>query len=65
VLDTKPPKYLEMAQGHISLSHLLALHMFMIGVDLGAMFIMLFLMCLEMHLKAQLCFIVLMMPHMY
>jgi hypothetical protein len=44
--------------------HLLALHMFMVGVDLGAMFIMLFLMCLEMHLMAQLCFIVLMMPHM-
>jgi hypothetical protein len=43
--------------------HRLALHMFMVGVDLGAMFIM-FLMHLEMHLKVQLCFIILMMPHM-
>jgi hypothetical protein len=39
--------------------HCLALHMFMVGVDLGAMFIMLFLMRLEIHLIAQLCFIVL------
>jgi hypothetical protein len=38
--------------------------MFMVGVDLGAMFIMLFPMRLEMHLMAQLCFIVLMMLHM-
>jgi hypothetical protein len=44
--------------------HLLVLRMFMVGVDLGAMFIMLFLMRLEMHLMAQLCFIVLMMHHM-
>jgi hypothetical protein len=32
--------------------HLLALHMFMVGVYLGTMFIILFLMCLEMHLKS-------------
>jgi hypothetical protein len=36
--------------------HLLALHMFMVGVDLGAMFIMLFLMRLGMHLMVKLCF---------
>jgi hypothetical protein len=33
--------------------HLLALHMFMVGVDLGVMFIMLFLMRLEMHLNPK------------
>jgi hypothetical protein len=38
--------------------------MFMVGVDQGVVFIMSFLMRLEMHLMAQLCFIVLMMPHM-
>jgi hypothetical protein len=38
--------------------------MFMLGVDLVAMFIMLFLMHLEMLLMAQLCFIILMMLHM-
>jgi hypothetical protein len=36
--------------------HHLALHMPMVGIDLGAMFIMLFLMRLGMHLMAQLCF---------
>jgi hypothetical protein len=48
----------------MSCLHHLALHMPMVGVDLGAMFIMLFLMRLEMHLMAQLCFVVLMTPHM-
>jgi hypothetical protein len=43
--------------------HLLVLHIFMVGVYLGAMFIMT-LMRLKIHLMAQLCFIVLMMPHM-
>jgi hypothetical protein len=38
--------------------------MVMVGVDLIAMFIMLFLMRLEMYIMAQLCFIILMMPHM-
>jgi hypothetical protein len=44
--------------------HHLALHMPMVGIDLGAMFIMLFLMRLGMHLMAQLCFIILMMLHL-
>jgi hypothetical protein len=43
--------------------HHLALHMPMVGIDLGAMFIMLFFMHLGMHLTTQLCFIVLMMLH--
>jgi hypothetical protein len=45
--------------------HLLVLCMFMVGIDLGTMFIMLFLMRLEMHLVAQLYFIKLMMLHIY
>jgi hypothetical protein len=40
-----------------------SLHIFLVGVDLEAMFIM-SLIGLKMHLMAQLCFIVLMMPHM-
>jgi hypothetical protein len=44
--------------------HHLALHMPMVGIDLGAMFIMLFLMRLGMHLMAQLCFIILMKLHL-
>ena len=44
--------------------HPLALRMLMVGIDLGAMFIMLFLMRLGMHLMAQLCFIILMMLHL-
>jgi hypothetical protein len=44
--------------------YLLALHMFKVRVDLGAMSSMLFLMRLEMYLMAQLFFIILMMPHM-
>jgi hypothetical protein len=42
----------------------LALHIFMVRVDLGAMFIMLFLMRLGMHIMVKLCFIILMMLHM-
>jgi hypothetical protein len=37
--------------------------MFMVGVDLGVVFNMLFLIRLGMHLMAQLCFIVPMMLH--
>jgi hypothetical protein len=44
--------------------HLPVLRMFMVGIDLDTMFIMLFLMRLEMQLMAQLYFIVFMMPHM-
>jgi hypothetical protein len=36
--------------------HPLALRMFMVGVDLGAMFTMLFLMRLEKHQVVHLCF---------
>jgi hypothetical protein len=49
----------------MSCLHFPVLHMVMVGVDLGAMFIMLFLMRLEMHLMAQLCFIGLMKLDMY
>jgi hypothetical protein len=45
------------------LMHHLALHMLMVGVDLGAMFIMLFLMRLGMHLMVKPCFIILIMLH--
>ena len=45
--------------------HHLALHMPMVGIHLGAMFIMLCLMRLGMHLMAQLCLIILMMLHLY
>jgi hypothetical protein len=44
--------------------HHLAHRMFMVGEDLGAMFIMLSLMRLGMHPMAQLCFIALMMLHL-
>jgi hypothetical protein len=47
----------------MSCLHLIALHMFMVGVELGAVFIMLFHMRLGMRLMAQLCFIVLMILH--
>jgi hypothetical protein len=38
--------------------------MLMVGIDLGAMLIMLFLMRLEMHQVVQLCFIILVMLHL-
>jgi hypothetical protein len=40
------------------LTHHLALNMFMVGVDLGAMFILLFLMHLGMHLMVKPCSII-------
>jgi hypothetical protein len=43
--------------------HHLALFMLMVGVDLGA--IMLLLMCLGMHQMEQPCFIKLMMLHLF
>jgi hypothetical protein len=46
------------------LMHHLALHMFMVGVDLGAMFILLFLMCLGMHLMVNPCSIIHIRLHM-
>jgi hypothetical protein len=49
---------------HMPCLHPLALRMLMVGIDLGAMFIMSFLMRLGMHLMAQLCFIILMMLHL-
>jgi vacuolar-type H+-ATPase subunit I/STV1 len=44
--------------------HHLALHMPMVEIDIGVMFIMLFLVHLEMQLMAQLCFIILMMIYL-
>jgi hypothetical protein len=41
--------------------HHLALHMPMVEIDIGVMFIMMFLVRLEMQLMTQLCFIILMM----
>jgi hypothetical protein len=45
--------------------HHLALHMLMVGIDLGVMFIMLLLMRLGMHQMDQPCFIKLMMLHLF
>jgi hypothetical protein len=45
--------------------HHLALRMLMVGIDLGAMFIMLLLMHLGMHDMDQPCFIKLMMLHLF
>jgi hypothetical protein len=50
---------------HMPCLHHLAPRMLMIGIDLGAMFIMLLLMRLGMHQMDQLCFIKLMMLHLY
>jgi hypothetical protein len=50
---------------HMPCLHHLALRMLMVGIDLGAMFIMLLLMRLGMHQMDQLCFIKLMMLHLY
>jgi hypothetical protein len=44
--------------------HYLALRMLMVGIDLGAMFLILCLMRLGMHQIAQICFIILMMLHL-
>jgi hypothetical protein len=44
--------------------HPLALHMLMVGIDLGAMLIILLPMRLGMNLMVQLCFIILMMLHL-
>jgi hypothetical protein len=49
---------------HMPCLHPLDLCMFMVGVDLGAILIMLFPMRLGMHLMVQLCFIILMMLHL-
>jgi hypothetical protein len=45
--------------------HHLALRMLIVGIDLGAMFIMLLLMRLGMHQMDQPCFIILMMLHLF
>jgi hypothetical protein len=49
---------------HMTCLHPLALRMLMVGIDLGAMLIMLLPMRLGMHLMVQLCFIILMMLHL-